>query len=55
LIPILAYRLQEKALGGLKPATAKRLRSLAEEFVGGKGRLTNATPRAKTVSYVSSD
>jgi len=36
LIPILAYRIQERALGGLKPATARRLRSIAEEFVSGK-------------------
>jgi hypothetical protein len=36
LIPILAYRLQEKALGGLKPATVKRLRTFAEEFACGK-------------------
>jgi len=48
LIPILAYHLQEKALGGLKPATAKRLRSFAEDFAGSKGRVTSATPRAKT-------
>ncbi len=48
LIPILGYRLQEKALGGLKPAIAKRLRSLAEEFAGGKGPVASPTPRART-------
>jgi hypothetical protein len=32
LVPILAYRMQEKALGGLKPSTCKRLHRLAEEF-----------------------
>jgi hypothetical protein len=48
LIPILSYRLQEKTLGGLKPATAKRLRSLAEEIAGGTGRITSITPRVKT-------
>lgn len=48
LIPILGYRLQEKALGGLKPATAKRLRALAEDFAGGKCRVTSTTPRART-------
>jgi hypothetical protein len=36
LIPILAYRLQERAFGGLKPATMKRLRAIAEEIQGGK-------------------
>src|SRR5580700_60078 len=35
LIPILAYRLQERALGGLKPAIARRLRSIAEEISSG--------------------
>ena len=28
MIPILAYRLQEQAYGGLKPATRKRLQKL---------------------------
>lgn len=36
LIPILAYRLQEQALGGLKPATARRLRTIADELASGK-------------------
>ena len=31
LIPILAYRLQEKAYGGLKAPVAKRLRAILEE------------------------
>jgi hypothetical protein len=31
----LAYRIQELAYGGLKPATVKRLRELAEELDGG--------------------
>ena len=31
-IPILAYRIQEKAYGGLKPSTRKRLQRLAEEL-----------------------
>lgn len=30
IIPILAYRLQEKAYGGLKPSIAKQLRALLE-------------------------
>jgi hypothetical protein len=35
LIPVLAYRLQEKTLGGLKPSTEKRLKALAEDFMNG--------------------
>jgi hypothetical protein len=31
MIPILAYRLQEKAYGGLKPSTRQGLQKLAEE------------------------
>jgi hypothetical protein len=36
LIPILAYPIQEKALGGLKPSTARRLQSIAGEIRTGK-------------------
>jgi hypothetical protein len=36
MIPILAYRLQEKAFGGLKPSTARRLRAIADEVREGK-------------------
>jgi Protein of unknown function (DUF2924) len=32
MIPILAYRIQEKAHGGLKPSTRKRLERLAQEL-----------------------
>ncbi len=32
MIPILAYRLQEKALGGLKPATRARLQRMARQL-----------------------
>ena len=32
MIPILAYRIQEKAYGGLKPSTRKRLEKLAQEL-----------------------
>jgi hypothetical protein len=32
MIPILAYRLQERAYGGLKPSTCKRLQRLAEQL-----------------------
>jgi hypothetical protein len=30
LVPILAYRLQERSMGGLKPSTEKRLREFAQ-------------------------
>ena len=36
LIPILAYRIQEKAFGGLKESTVRKLRELADEKVAGK-------------------
>jgi hypothetical protein len=50
LVPILAYRLQEKVLGGLKQSTAKRLKTLAEEFMNGKRPVSNpvAHPKAGT-------
>jgi hypothetical protein len=32
MIPVLAYRLQEKAYGGLKPSTRRRLRTIAEKL-----------------------
>ena len=32
MIPILAYRIQEQAYGGLKPSTRKRLQKLAAEL-----------------------
>ena len=32
MIPILAYQIQEKVYGGLKPSTRKRLYRLAEEL-----------------------
>ncbi|MGC2529889.1 MAG: DUF2924 domain-containing protein [Candidatus Acidiferrum sp.] len=36
LIPIIAYRRQEKALGGLKPSTVRRLQSVAGQIGEGK-------------------
>ena len=36
LIPILAYRIQEKAFGGLKESTVRKLRELADESVVGE-------------------
>jgi hypothetical protein len=44
LVPLLAYKLQEQAFGGLKPAYKRRLRQLAESFEQGP------TGSAKTVS-----
>ena len=50
LIPILSYRLQEKALGGLRPSTARRLRTIADELASGKKRIhhNHPGPRAGT-------
>jgi len=48
LVPILAYRLQEKAFGGLKPSTAKRLKAVAEEFANGKKPAGSPSLRTKT-------
>ena len=50
LIPILAYRLQERALGGLKPSTARRLRAIADGMGEGKRLAMNQglSPRPGT-------
>jgi hypothetical protein len=50
LIPILSYRLQERALGGLRPSTARRLRAIADELASGKKRArhNHPGPRAGT-------
>ena len=37
LIPVLAYRLQERALGGLKASGAKRLRMIVQDEATGRG------------------
>ena len=47
LVPILAYRMQEKALGGLKPSTCNRLRRLAAEFAESSKSLSALSPRMK--------
>jgi hypothetical protein len=44
LVPLLAYRLQEQAFGGLKPAYKRRLRQFAESFE------RNPSRELKTVS-----
>jgi hypothetical protein len=46
LVPLLAYRLQEQAFGGLKPAYKRRLRELAESFE----RNPNKPPKAVSAS-----
>ncbi|MGB8031279.1 MAG: DUF2924 domain-containing protein [Terracidiphilus sp.] len=47
LIPILAYRLQEKAFGGLKESTLKRLHELAKNHANGKKSAVQAMIRPK--------
>jgi Protein of unknown function (DUF2924) len=42
LVPLLAYRLQEQALGGLKPEYKRRLRQLAETFARNPSRFAEA-------------
>jgi DUF2924 family protein len=46
LIPILAYRIQEKAFGGLKESTVRKLRELAGESVVGEASVQKS-PRPK--------
>jgi hypothetical protein len=52
LVPILAYRMQEKVLGGLKPSTCKRLRRLAEEFAASSKPLAAPSLRMRAGSRV---
>ena len=46
LIPILAYRVQEKAFGGLRESTVRKLRELAGDLTGG-GRPVQIPSRPK--------
>jgi hypothetical protein len=49
LIPILAYRIQEQAFGGLKESTARKLRELAEDRAGdAKPLQSSLRPKAGT-------
>jgi Protein of unknown function (DUF2924) len=50
LIPILGYRLQEKALGGMRPSLLRRLQSISSELGTGKGRAASSSsgPRQGT-------
>jgi len=47
LIPIIAYRMQEKALGGLKPSTLRRLQSAAAQIRAGKKLASSQVPCAR--------
>ncbi len=47
LVPILAYRVQELAFGGLKEPTLKRLRELAEDYASGKKSVIQQMVRPK--------
>ena len=47
MIPILAYRIQEKAYGGLKESTLKRLHELAKDHGNGKKSAVQAMIRPK--------
>ena len=48
LIAAIAYRLQEEALGGLRPELHRRLRNIAEQVrCGGQASSLAASPRLK--------
>jgi hypothetical protein len=47
LIPILAYRIQEKAFGGLRESTLKRLHELAKDYADCKRSAVQAMIRPK--------
>jgi hypothetical protein len=48
MVPILAYRIQELAFGGLKSSTERRLRELVTESPIGRNRATSRRPRPGT-------
>src|SRR5690349_6927580 len=47
LVRAIGHRLQEKALGGLKPATVRRLTKLAKSLAETPDALERVTPRVK--------
>ena len=47
LIAAIAYRLQEAALGGLRPESQRRLRAIAEQVSRGEEPAPTAAPRLK--------
>jgi hypothetical protein len=50
MIPILAYRLQEKALGGIRPSLLRRLLAISSELGTGRGHTASCSsgPRQGT-------
>jgi hypothetical protein len=48
MVPILAYRLQEMAYGGIKASVAKQLRALIEDEANGRKLIGIAPIRTKT-------
>lgn len=48
LIPILAYRMQEKALGGIKPSLLRRLLAISSEVAKGNAVVCSSGPRQGT-------
>jgi Protein of unknown function (DUF2924) len=49
LVPILAYRLQERSLGGLKPSVEKRLREFAQPSSRNQNSLFRPKPGTRFV------
>jgi hypothetical protein len=47
LMAAVAYRLQEQALGGLRPESQRRLRSIAEQVSRGGEPMISDAPRLK--------
>jgi hypothetical protein len=47
LVAAIAYRLQEQALGGLRPETQRRLRQIADQVSRGGEPMISAAPRLK--------
>jgi hypothetical protein len=45
LLPLLAYKLQEQAYGGLKPEVKRQLRQLAGRFESSRGKATEQLAR----------
>ncbi len=52
LIPILAYRIQEQAFGGLRESTVRKLRELADESAVGEGKSQPSLRPRPGVRYV---
>ena len=49
LVPLLAYKLEEQAFGGLKPAYNRRLRELAESFERNPNQLPKTVSSAARI------